>query len=281
MDQQKSEISDKLSQLKVQEMGHPLQGNNNEDCETAEEAITTDSEDYLSEPLRYRNFQYSTTTSNDSNSTLVEENSIPEENANFFSYNGDNLNNIQIPIVGYEIMEERARFTVYKLRIENKVSGDCWYVFRRYTDFVRLCNRIRNSHTHIVQLLPRKRWLKNNFDPLFLEERVSGLQTLVNAILAEPSLITSQEIQDFFCLNEPPIYSETNEESRAMFEALEETINDLKVQLREKDAIIDSLQDSLHSKTLEADNLLKIIKNSVMNCQKCQKECENFTKLIK
>jgi sorting nexin-16 len=56
--------------------------------------------------------------------------------------------------------------------------------------------------------------LKNNFDPIFLEERVSGLQTFVNAILAEPSLITSQEIQDFFCLNEPPIYSESNEESR-------------------------------------------------------------------
>lgn len=98
--------------------------------------------------------------------------------------------------------------------MENKVSGDFWYVFRRYTDFVRLCNRLRATFQNIVQFLPRKRWLKNNFDPVFLEERVSGLQTLVNAILNVPELVASKEIQDFFCLNEPPIYSETSEESK-------------------------------------------------------------------
>lgn len=60
---------------------------------------------------------------------------------------------------------------------------------------------------------------------MFLEERVSGLQTLVNAILAEPSLIVSQEIQDFFCLNEPPIYTETNEESRVINYSYTKSIN--------------------------------------------------------
>ncbi|KAJ8971077.1 hypothetical protein NQ317_014750 [Molorchus minor] len=154
---------------------------------------------------------------------LAQNMTLSEDNDNSFSQNGNiNISNIQIPIVGYEIMEERARFTAYdvreanfnsrciSLRIENKLSGDCWYVFRRYTDFVRLCSRLRN-----------------NFPRIFLEERVSGLQTLVNAILNVPELIASQEIQDFFCLNEPPVCTETNEESRAMFEALEETINDL------------------------------------------------------
>lgn len=54
MDQHKSDITEKFNQLKVQEIAHPLQSNNNDitECETAEEAITTDSEDYLSEPLR-------------------------------------------------------------------------------------------------------------------------------------------------------------------------------------------------------------------------------------
>lgn len=51
---------------------------------------------------------------------------------------------------------------------------------------------------------------------MFLEERLNGLQLLVNAILGEPDLLSSQQIQDFFCLNEPPVYSETNEESRVM-----------------------------------------------------------------
>lgn len=54
----------------------------------------------------------------------------------------------------------------------------------------------------------------NNFDPVFLEERLHGLQNLVNAILGESELLNLQQIQDFFCLNEPPVYSETNEESR-------------------------------------------------------------------
>lgn len=102
------------------------------------------------------------------------------------------------------------------MRIENKALGDCWYVFRRYTDFVRLCNKLKHSFPNIVKHLPRKRWLGNNFDTLFLDERSNGLQTLVNAILDENNLINTKLIQDFFCLNEPPSYSETNEESRVI-----------------------------------------------------------------
>lgn len=35
-----------------------------------------------------------------------------EDNQNFLSCVDDSSTNIQIPIVGYEVMEERARFTV-------------------------------------------------------------------------------------------------------------------------------------------------------------------------
>lgn len=47
---------------------------------------------------------------------------------------------------------------------------------------------------------------------------------------------------------------------QAIFEGLEETINELKMQLKEKESIIDSLQDSLHSKSIENENLTKRIK---------------------
>lgn len=57
---------------------------------------------------------------------------------------------------------------------------------------------------------------------------------------------------------------------QAMFEALEETITDLKQQLREKEAVIDELQDSLHTKTIENDNLKKLL-----NSEKHQKSSEN------
>ncbi|XP_076272262.1 sorting nexin 16 [Rhynchophorus ferrugineus] len=240
--------------------------NGNMRCDIGEEAVSTDSDEYLSDPLRYRNYAFNCSTA--SNVTLLAESlTLSDENSINMSHGGDNiscnkndiLNPIQIPIVGYEIMEERARFTVYKLRIENKITGDCWYVFRRYTDFVRLCNKLRNRYHDVVKYLPRKRWLKNNFDPIFLEERISGLQTLVNAILRVPELVSSIEIQDFFCLNEPPTCSETNEESRAMFEALEDTISDLKLQLREKDAHIDSLQEKMQSLLNENENLKKLI----------------------
>lgn len=59
---------------------------------------------------RFQRFDFSTST-NMSSETL-KENDI-SENDRYFSCNGNiDPNNIQVPIVGYEIMEERARFTV-------------------------------------------------------------------------------------------------------------------------------------------------------------------------
>lgn len=43
--------------------------------------------------------------------TVVAQSMNGERDTNFFS-NEFNLDNLEIPIVGYEIMEERARFTV-------------------------------------------------------------------------------------------------------------------------------------------------------------------------
>lgn len=106
---------------------------------------------------------------------------------------------------------------VFKLRVENKSSGDCWYVFRRYTDFMRLCSRLKHSYPSLALLMPRKKYFGNNFDPTFLEERVQGLQTFVNAVISIPALLESSQIQDFFCLNEPPAYSDTSDESRVYF----------------------------------------------------------------
>lgn len=261
----------------------------NIECDPAEEVISTDSDEYLAgNPLRYRNYDLNSSTT--SNVTLLAQSitvsdnndnrSMADSNRESISYSHNNIvtlfgnnsdmwNSIQIPIVGYEIMEERARFTVYKLRIENKITGDCWYVFRRYTDFVRLCNRIRNKFPNVAKYLPRKRWLKNNFDPVFLDERINGLQTLVNAILRIPDLVNTQEIQDFFCLNEPPVHFDSNEESRAILEALEDTITDLKLQLREKEAQIDNLQERVQSLLNENENLKTLVRSSTNDSPDC------------
>lgn len=47
---------------------------------------------------------------------------------------------------------------------------------------------------------------------------------------------------------------------QAMFESLEETINELKQQLREKESLIDELQASIHTKTIENNNLKKLLR---------------------
>lgn len=103
---------------------------------------------------------------------------------------------------------------VYKLRVELK-NGDCWFVFRRYTDFVRLLAQLKRQKVPITHLaLPRKKWIGDNFAPSFLEERICGLQTFVNGILSSPLLIGVSCVREFFCLDEPPILSDTAEESR-------------------------------------------------------------------
>lgn len=44
-----------------------------------------------------------------------------------------------------------------------------------------------------------------------------------------------------------------------MFEALEDTIYQLKQQIMEKEKIIDHLEEEVHSKSIENENLKKVI----------------------
>lgn len=98
-------------------------------------------------------------------------------------------------------------------------TGDCWFVFRRYTDFVRLLAQLKRQKVPLAHLsLPRKKWLGDNFAPSFLEERIHGLQAFVNGILSSPILIGVSCVREFFCLDEPPVLSDTAEESRVSFE---------------------------------------------------------------
>lgn len=106
---------------------------------------------------------------------------------------------------------------MYKLRVEFK-NGDCWFIFRRYTDFSRLYGQLKRQKAPISHLiLPRKKWLGDNFAPNFLEERIRGLQAFVNGLLNSPDLVTLSCVREFFCLDEPPTLSDTVEESRVSF----------------------------------------------------------------
>ncbi|KAG6459862.1 hypothetical protein O3G_MSEX011647 [Manduca sexta] len=168
------------------------------------------------------------------------QNSISNIDLSLHSQEIKKFDTLQIPIVGYEVMEERARFTIYKLKVEDDKRDQSWLVFRRYTDFVRLYSRIKAEQPNINLPLPGKRWFRDNFEPAFLEERVRGLQTFINAVLNK--LPNHPVVREFFCFDEPPQVFSYQPEVQAVYGALEDSITTLKMQLKQKDATIMHLQ---------------------------------------
>lgn len=113
---------------------------------------------------------------------------------------------------------------------------------------------------HLTLALPRKKLFGDNFSSVFLSNRLQGLQMFINSIMGNETLRNSQFVRDFFCLDEPPTYSESMEECRAIFEAQEETISHLKLQIRSKDEIILDLQQQLANEIEQKESLANAIK---------------------
>nr|XP_032800634.1 sorting nexin-16-like [Petromyzon marinus]XP_032800635.1 sorting nexin-16-like [Petromyzon marinus]XP_032800636.1 sorting nexin-16-like [Petromyzon marinus] len=124
-------------------------------------------------------------------------------------------------IIGHEVMEERARFTVYKVLVRSSV-GESWVVFRRYTDFSRLNDKLREMFPGFRLALPPKRWFKDNFEAEFLEERSLGLAAFLQNLVAHQDVANCIPVREFLCLDDSPGPFDSLEESRAFCESLEE-----------------------------------------------------------
>lgn len=157
-------------------------------------------------------------------------------------------------------MEERARFTIFKLRIENYESNNFWLVLRRFTDFTRVHNKLKSLFPNTSLVLPKKKWFGNNFSSGFIDNRIAGLQTFINTILLNPEMRSCPVVREFFCLDEPPTYSESMEETKAIFEAQEETIAHLKMQLKSRDELISNLSHNLDIQKEHNNYLSALIK---------------------
>ncbi|XP_076321426.1 uncharacterized protein LOC143230958 [Tachypleus tridentatus] len=164
------------------------------------------------------------------------------------------------PIVGYEVMERRARFTVFRICVKHLTTGSNWFVFRRYTDFVRLNRKLKVLFPGLRFSLPPKRWFGNNFDPLFLEDRLLGLQAYTVSIISHPEISKCKPVREFFCIDEPPSPYESIEESKALCESLEETVYKLRQKLREKDMEVSCLHEEIRMLCIEQEHLLKALK---------------------
>ncbi|XP_076336654.1 uncharacterized protein LOC143239455 isoform X2 [Tachypleus tridentatus] len=148
----------------------------------------------------------------------------------YSSVTPDGNTDYHVPIVGYEVMEERAHFTLRTLFPDLRLK------------------------------LPPKRWFGDNFETSFLENRLIGLQTFINNILVQQELTKSKPVQDFFCLDDPPGPDETLEESRAVCESLEESVYLLTQKLKDRESEIKLLEEEVRVLQSQQEMLLKSLK---------------------
>uniref|UniRef100_A0A4W2CEN5 Sorting nexin 16 n=1 Tax=Bos indicus x Bos taurus TaxID=30522 RepID=A0A4W2CEN5_BOBOX len=128
-------------------------------------------------------------------------------------------------ILGYEVMEERAKFTLKEM----------------FPGF-RLA-------------LPPKRWFRDNYNAEFLEDRQLGLQAFLQNLVAHKDIANCLAVRDFLCLDDPPGPFDSLEESRAFCETLEETNYRFQKELLEKQKELESLKKLLSEKQLLIDTL--------------------------
>ncbi|XP_030613014.1 sorting nexin-16 isoform X2 [Archocentrus centrarchus] len=150
-------------------------------------------------------------------------------------------------VLGYEVMEERAKFTVYKILVR-KTLDESWVIFRRYTDFSRLNDKLKEMFPGFRLSLPPKRWFKDNYDSNFLEDRQLGLQAFLQNLVAHKDIANCLPVREFLCLDDPPGPFDSLEESRAFCETLEESNYRLQRELLEKQKEIASLKRRLEER---------------------------------
>ncbi|XP_053324039.1 sorting nexin-16 [Spea bombifrons] len=157
-------------------------------------------------------------------------------------------------ILGYEVMEERAKFTVYKVLVK-KSPEESWVVFRRYTDFSRLNDKLKEMFPGFRLALPPKRWFKDNYNYDFLEERQLGLQAFLQNLVAHKDIANCAAVRLFLCLDDPPGPFDSLEESRAFCETLEETNYRLQRDLSDKQKELEMLKRLLNEKQVQIQAL--------------------------
>uniref|UniRef100_A0A3Q2PRZ6 Sorting nexin-16 n=1 Tax=Fundulus heteroclitus TaxID=8078 RepID=A0A3Q2PRZ6_FUNHE len=163
-------------------------------------------------------------------------------------------------VLGYEVMEERAKFTVYKILVR-KSSDESWVVFRRYTDFSRLNDKLKEMFPGFRLSLPPKRWFKDNYNSDFLEDRQLGLQAFLQNLVAHKDIANCLPVREFLCLDDPPGPFDSLEESRVFCETLEESNYRLQKELLEKQKEIDSLRRKLEDREQTILRLEKHVKS--------------------
>uniref|UniRef100_A0A3Q3XDE8 PX domain-containing protein n=1 Tax=Mola mola TaxID=94237 RepID=A0A3Q3XDE8_MOLML len=159
-------------------------------------------------------------------------------------------------LLGYQILEKRAKLTVYKILVMGG-QRDSWVIFRQYSDFCRLKDKLKELFPSFSLALPPKHWFRNSYDEELLEERRIGLQTFLQSLTSDRDVISTciEAVQRFLCLANQPF--DNLEEIRAVCEALEENNHHLQRDLLENQREVDTLKKTLEEKENHINLLLK------------------------
>ncbi|NWT39349.1 SNX16 protein, partial [Chroicocephalus maculipennis] len=162
-------------------------------------------------------------------------------------------------ILGYEVMEERAKFTVYKILVKRSPE-ESWVVFRRYTDFSRLNDKVRIIRWQVKLPLSRNLWLKSFPGNDYLWSSLQLTQELIflpflgsvlfSILLAEEGLWNTEDT-----------YIHGINDNLAFCETLEETNYRLQKELLEKQREVESLKKLLSEKQLHIDAIERRIRD--------------------
>uniref|UniRef100_A0A3P9BG70 PX domain-containing protein n=1 Tax=Maylandia zebra TaxID=106582 RepID=A0A3P9BG70_9CICH len=129
------------------------------------------------------------------------------------------------------------RVSVYKILVAGS-QGDSWVIFRRYTDFCRLSDKLQELFPSFHPALPPKR-------------RKAGLQTFLENLVLHKEVLRRCVCVRFLCLVEAPSPFDSLEESRS----LEETHLRLQSELADKQREADRLKKTLE----ERENCLNLL----------------------
>jgi len=202
---------------------------------------------------------------------------VNEQVGRLLGYSGANVGGeaegAMAAITGYEVVAgEKEKYTVYKLKLSNPGSvPSTWFLHRRYSDFLTLrATLIKESPSVAPRIpFPPKRWVGSNLEPAFLGRRLAGLQVFLATVMEDAEMRRSPALANFLCLDQQRTAEQRSssgcgnlEASRAVCDTLEETVRELREQLRKREQLEGELE------VLRNQGLLK-------DAQICHLEKEN------
>nr|GAT54926.1 syntaxin [Mycena chlorophos] len=152
-----------------------------------------------------------------------------------------------ITIPRYEERKEPSPHTVYEIRVKANIRS--WTIWRRYSEFDDLNNALKDAlHEAPPALLPPKHSLsifRSHSDPALLEERRTGLETYLRAILSakDDKWRESYQFKEFVGM---PIGKQTDDAQTYTLASwldehigLQTTIRDVRADINKRDALSD------------------------------------------